>query len=386
MSWGWRPSGLPHPYPSRPRRPRCPPGCPGPSPGQAAEKQAWVWSSGPGQSCSTRSLGGEQRRLRACTPGPHVRLQGSHGLQGPQAPQPCSSGEEPASPAGPQSGRPSHTWGDVGQSSFLVGGTMALPKAPPTPPPTLTCWKPMQRPSGQEYSGQGAWVPLGPPGADSPSEGKGRESTVRQGAAATSCLALHQGTQVPLPQASSSSPWGQSGTPSQSRSGCRHTWGAEAQGKRSPHGGSWVEPVDTEVSPCAPAPPGLSLQRGWQEWLEAWSGSRWETEPRCTRIPGRCCNLRAVALYFWERWPGHGGLTPRGTKGTPKSGEEEPPNRPAPQTQTQRAPPSRPGHPFLPKCRQKQKPLSPLPWAWVEGSSLQREFHEKGQRRPMPQT
>lgn len=87
-----------------------------------------------------------------------------------------------------------------------------------------------------------------------------------------------------------------------------------------------------------------------------------------------------------ERWPGHGGLTPRGTKGTPKSGEEEPPNRPAPQTQTQRAPPSRPGHPFLPKCRQKQKPLSPLPWAWVEGSSLQREFHEKGQRRPMPQT
>lgn len=114
--------------------------------------------------------------------------------------------------------------------------------------------------------------------------------------------------------------------------------------------------------------------------------SRWETEPRCTRIPGRCCNLRAVALYFWERWPGHGGLTPRGTKGTPKSGEEEPPNRPAPQTQTQRAPPSRPGHPFLPKCRQKQKPLSPLPWAWVEGSSLQREFHEKGQRRPMPQT
>lgn len=134
MSWGWRPSGLPHPCPSRPRRLHCPPGCPGPSPGQAAEKQAWVWSSGPGQSCSTRSLGGEQRRLRACTPGPHVRLQGSHGLQGPQAPQPCSSGEEPASPSGPQSGRPSHTWGDVGQSSFLVGGTMALPAAPLTPP------------------------------------------------------------------------------------------------------------------------------------------------------------------------------------------------------------------------------------------------------------
>lgn len=63
-----------------------------------------------------------------------------------------------------------------------------------------------------------------------------------------------------------------------------------------------------------------------------------------------------------------------------------PPNRPAPQTQTQRAPPSRPGHPFFPKCRQKQKPLSPLPWAWAEGLSLQREFHEKGQRRPMPQT
>lgn len=353
------------------RRLRSRPGSGAPGQGRAAAPGAWAGSSG------------------GSGPAPRARTSGCRAPTGSRAPRPRNPALLGRSlPRPPGHNQAAHrTPGEMWVRALSSWGAQWLClKHPPTPPPTLTCWKPMQRPSGQEYSGQGAWVPLGPPGADSPSEGKGRESTVRQGAAATSCLALHQGTQVPLPQASSSSPWGQSGTPSQSRSGCRHTWGAEAQGKRSPHGGSWVEPVDTEVSPCAPAPPGLSLQRGWQEWLEAWSGSRWETEPRCTRIPGRCCNLRAVALYFWERWPGHGGLTPRGTKGTPKSGEEEPPNRPAPQTQTQRAPPSHPGHPFLPKCRQKQKPLSPLPWAWVEGSSLQREFHEKGQRRPMPQT
>lgn len=135
----------PSPPSFRPRQAHCPPRCPGPSPGQAAAKQAWVWRLGPGQSCSTVSLGGEQRRLRACTPGPHVRLQGSHGLQGPQAPQPCSSGEAPASPARSQSGCPSHTWGGVGQSSLLAGWHGGFACRTPHPP-TLTSWKPMQRP------------------------------------------------------------------------------------------------------------------------------------------------------------------------------------------------------------------------------------------------
>ena len=46
------------------------------------------------------------------------------------------------------------------------------------PLPSLTCWKPMQRPSGQEYSGQGSPVRLGPPGACSLSEGR-EEKTLR---------------------------------------------------------------------------------------------------------------------------------------------------------------------------------------------------------------
>lgn len=93
-----------------------------PSPGQAATKQARVWRSRPGQCRSTGRLGGEQRRLRPCAPGPHVWLQGPQGLQGPQAPQPCSSGEGPGIPASSQSGCPSHTWG---QNSG-VGATRAL--------------------------------------------------------------------------------------------------------------------------------------------------------------------------------------------------------------------------------------------------------------------
>ena len=49
---------------------------------------------------------------------------------------------------------------------------------PHHPLPSLTCWKLMQRPSGQEYSGQGSPVWLGPPGAHSSSEKRG-EKTVR---------------------------------------------------------------------------------------------------------------------------------------------------------------------------------------------------------------
>ena len=105
------------PPPLPPCSPQAPPATLGswhpsdPLPGQAAAKQARVWRSGPGQCHSTGRLGGEQRRLRPCTPGPHVRLHSSQGLQGPQAPQPCSSGEGPAVPASSQSGCPSHTWG-----------------------------------------------------------------------------------------------------------------------------------------------------------------------------------------------------------------------------------------------------------------------------------
>ena len=74
-----------------------------------------------------------------------------------------------------------HTPGEGTGSKFLSSQVAQwLCLCHPLPPsllPSLTSWKLMHRPSGQEYSGQGTLVPLGPPGAVIPSEGKKRENS-----------------------------------------------------------------------------------------------------------------------------------------------------------------------------------------------------------------
>lgn len=94
-----------------------------------------------------------------------------------------------------------HTPGEGTGSKFLSSQVAQwLCLCHPLPPsllPSLTSWKLMHRPSGQEYSGQGTFVPLGPPGAVIPSEGKRKEnSKTRTPPPAPTSLGLHQGNRV----------------------------------------------------------------------------------------------------------------------------------------------------------------------------------------------
>lgn len=206
-----------------------------------------------------------------------------------------------------------------------LGGTMALPPVHP-PRHNLTSWKLMQRPSGQEYSGQGTLVPLGLPGAVTPSEGKRRES--RQGvrtaphASPPTSLGLPQGNNV-LPQPSSSLPWEQSEIPSQSCSGFRHSCRAEPHQKRPLHGGSWVEPAGTRKASCC----ALSLQRGWQGEPKALNLNLaqrhlWEGSGRGGQTWGGVEPWAAVPSSQGQV-VGAGRVDLQGHKGTPRSGGVE---------------------------------------------------------------
>lgn len=156
-----------------------------------------------------------------------------------------------------------HTPGEGRGTRFLsswVAQWLCLLSHPLSPTPPLTSWKLMQRPSGQEYSGQGTLVLLGPPGAVIPSEGKGRENRpgVRTALHPPPALASIRGL-ASLSQPSSSLPWEQADSPSQSCSRFRHTWGAKPQGKRPPHraaGGSLWTPGECAIEPLG-LPPSL---------------------------------------------------------------------------------------------------------------------------------
>lgn len=152
----------------------------------------------------------------------------------------------------------------------------------------------MQRPSGQEYSGQGTLVPLGPPGAVIPSEGKGRENRpgVRTALHPPPALASIRGL-ASLPQPSSSLPWEQADSPSQSCSRFRHTWEAKPQEKRPPPGrlgGACGPQKSVLLSPWASNP--LSAE-GLQGEPKAPGGEgKQEAEPTM--------NLKLAQKRLWE--------------------------------------------------------------------------------------
>lgn len=174
--------------------------------------------------------------------------------------------------------------------------------APPPVPPAvhLTCWKPMQRPSGQEYSEQGTPVPLGPPGAGSPSEGKRRgkrwapprlpssPASIGGQGAYHSLAHLHPGdSRGPHRRAAQGS--GTAGEQNHRRRGCHR--GAAGWSLQ------WGD-----RSPCAPLPPTLPLRKG--------QGSQ--------RHGGRGCEAEPTGDPFWFRdtfGRGPGGAGHRGGDG-----------------------------------------------------------------------